>query len=444
VTTGSGGAASDGNDNFDQAVGIDAMGTQGTLEDPSVDADFYTFDASAGDIYLISASSHPSASDTTAGYIDTFIELYDGNKKLLATNDDRYPRSNTDSEIITVLPTTGTYYVKLQEFCISPKKDAMACDATYFAGLTNLDYVVGAIKIDPTQAGNVSEKEPNDTGATASPIAFAQQTTMGSYYLTIIEGKMPMSSDADWYSFTVPANLTVTAGARAKTGLLFPWGTPTSNGTNVKMGKVDVVDKATMKVVGSFDMSAEPETQADRTDLSIPVTAGGDYLLKVTHGGLEADGQGEFYFVYQTLGSGNPLEKAEAANDLASTPEVLTVSAGSTSTSYFVEGDITPGDVDHFKVATKAQATVSVACSAQRGGSGLRGFKATVFSGKDGTTKITEATETATTDLFIDHFAVPTGETDLIVKMEATGTQDPVNTGTYYICGIHMAAVPTP
>ena len=103
VTTGTGGSVpSDGNDSFDQAVGVDAAGTQATLEDPSVDVDYFTFDATAGDIYLISASSHPSPSDTSAGYVDTFIELYDSNKKLLATNDDRYPRSNTDSEIITL------------------------------------------------------------------------------------------------------------------------------------------------------------------------------------------------------------------------------------------------------------------------------------------------------------------------------------------------------
>jgi hypothetical protein len=438
-----GGEAGDGNDKFEQAVDVDAMGVNGTLEDPSTDVDFYKFEGDAGETWLIDASSHPANTDDDLGYIDTFIELYDANQKLIATNDDRYPRRNTDSEIVTVLPAKGTYYVKILEWCTSPTKDATACNQDYFESLLNLDYTVFATVLDPTK-DVVLEKEPNDSAATASPIAATETTTKGSYYLTIAEGKLPMSSDSDWYSLTIPANLTVDATSRAHIGFLNPWGGTAGNGSDVKVGLVDVIDATTMAVVGSLDLSGEPGAAAGRADLSVPVTKGGNYLLKVKHGGMEADGQGQFYFMYQTLGGGNPLETAELTNSLPATPEVIASSA--TPGSYFVEGNLAVGDTDYFKVATLGEATISIACAAQRGGSGLRGFTTTVYNGSDGTTPVAmgAATETASKDLFIDHIAVPAGQTDLVIKVAATLPQDVTNTGTYYICGFHVGPAVAP
>lgn len=432
TSTGTGGVEGDGNDDFADAVEIDPAGVDDTLQDPSTDSDYFKFDGKAGDIWLISSSSHPQGTDADPGYIDTFVELYDASHKLIATNDDSYPRFNTDSELITVLPATGTYYVKIQEWCTSPTMSPQACDQGYFDDLINLDYTVFATAIPPGP-GMILETEPNDTGATATPISYSQTPTQGSYYLTLLSGKLPMSSDSDWYSFTVPANLTVTAGSRAKTSFLIPWGSTAGNGSDVKIGKVEVVDATTMAVVSSFDMTGElPAT--DRADLSLPVTKGGNYFLKVNHGGLEADGQGQFYLVYETLGSGNPVETKEVENSLPVTAEVL---PESNPGSYFIEGNLAVGDVDYFKVATNNEATISVACASQRGGSGLRGFKATVFKA-DGTTAVAKgsATENGSTDLFIDHVAV--ADTDLVIKLEATLPPDVTNTGSYYICGFHV------
>ena len=207
TSTGTGGAEGDGNDSFADAVEIDPAGVQDTLQDPSTDVDYFKFEGKAGEVWLISSSSHFQAgTDEDPGYIDTFVELYDASNKLIATNDDSYPRFNTDSELITVLPATGTYYVKIQEWCTSPTMSPQACDDTYFNALINLDYSVFATAIPPG-AGMVLETEPNDTGATANAISYSQTATAGSYYLTLLSGKLPMSSDSDWYSFTVPANL---------------------------------------------------------------------------------------------------------------------------------------------------------------------------------------------------------------------------------------------
>ncbi len=114
--------------------------------------------------------------------------------------------------------------MKIQEWCTSPTMSPQACDQAYFDALVNLDYQIGAVVIKPGPGTVLEGAEPNDTGATATPITYSQTSTAGSYYLTILSGKLPMSSDSDWYSFTVPANLTVAAGSRAKTSFLIPWG----------------------------------------------------------------------------------------------------------------------------------------------------------------------------------------------------------------------------
>jgi hypothetical protein len=449
-TSSSTSSSSSSSGSFDNATDLDlSQGNQGDLTDPENGADFYKFDANAGEAWLIQATSLPQGMDNDGSFIDTYIELYDSSKKLIATNDDRYPRSSTDSEIVTVLPSTGTYYVKLQDWCASPAKDAQACTSDYFTKITDAGgtaYGIGAAKLDFTMPGNVQEVEPNDDNTKASPIAFAATTTVGQYYLTVINGKLPMSSDADWYSFKVPSDLAVTAGSRANVGFLFPWGgTTAGNGSNIKVGKVEVVDKSTMLVVAAFDMSGEKENPFDRADLRVPVTKGGDYFLKVTHGGAEADGQGDFYFVYETLGEGNPVEAQEVANNTALTAEVLTKASG-TNGSYFVEGNIlTPADQDHFKIATGGQPTISVACSSLRAGSGVGGFKVSILKGSDTTTVIPNgtATEDATKNLFIDHVAIPAGETNLIIKLEGA-SQDTTNTGTQYLCGFHADVAATP
>jgi hypothetical protein len=435
TSTGTGGAEGDGNDDFADAVEIDPAGIQDTLQDPSKDVDYFKFDGKAGEVWLISSSSHfQTGTDEDPGYIDTYLELYDASNKLIATNDDSYPRFNTDSELITVLPATGTYSVKIQEWCTSPTMSPTACDQAYFDALINLDYSVFATAIPPGP-GMILETEPNDTGAAATPLSYSQTSTVGSYYLTLLSGKLPMSSDSDWYSFTVPANLKITAGSRAKTSFLVPWGSTAGNGSDVKVGKVEVVDATTMAVVSSFDMSGElPAT--DRADLSLPVTPGGNYFLKVNHGGAEADGQGQFYLVYETLGSGNPLETKDVENSLPLTAEVLPESSPG---SFFIEGNLAVGDVDYFKFPSNGEDTVSIACASQRNGSGLRGFKATVYKA-DGTTAIAKgtATETGAKDLFIDHTAITAADTDLVVKLEATLPADVTNTGSYYICGFHV------
>jgi hypothetical protein len=371
-----------------------------------------------------------------------FVELYDSNKTLLATNDDGYPRSSTDSSLTTLLPATGTYFVKVQEWCISPTANATYCTPDYAASLANTAYAVGAF-LDAPGPGTKVEAEPNDTAATAgTDVEFSPVTgTPGSYYLTLLQGKIPASDTADWYSFTVPNDVTVDATTRVSAGFYLPWGATTGNGSNVIVGNVEVYKADFTTVISAFDFSNEPEAVSGRADLRVPVTLGAKYFVKITKGGTEPNGQGDFYFAYETLGAGNPLEN-DAMNN-AAPGEALTQQANADgSVSYFVEGDITPGDADFFKVDPAAQPTISVACSSQRAGSGLRGFKATVLNGA---TELTNAIETVDKDLAVQYFDLGgTVPASLTVKIEATAPADATNTGKSYLCGIHFGPAPAP
>jgi len=126
-------------------------------------------------------------------------------------------------------------------------------------------------------------------------------------------------------------------------------------------------------------------------------------------------------------------------NDAPATAEALTPKPNANGGfSHFVDGDIVaaPADVDHYVVDVTGT-KISVACSGWRYGSGLRGLKATVLKG-DGTAMAGAAqTETETKNVFINAVTIPAGETQLVVKVEAA-SQDPLVTGTYYRCGIHV------
>ncbi|HLM72426.1 MAG TPA: hypothetical protein VK459_07040 [Polyangiaceae bacterium] len=169
---------------------------------------------------------------------------------------------------------------------------------------------------------------------------------------------------------------------------------------------------------------------------------GKEYLLEMSAPASGGDFAGNpFYFVLHNGGGSNPVEKELQAgmtpNNTTVTAEVLVKAMG--QQSYFVEGDITgaPVDIDYFKVAVPAGLNVvSIACGAQRSGSGLNGFKATLL-GADGMTMVGTATEAADKDLFIQNAAVPSGAAELFVRLEAAG-QNVAVTSSFYRCGIHF------
>jgi hypothetical protein len=251
--------------------------------------------------------------------------------------------------------------------------------------------------------------------------------------------------DEDYFSFTVPVDDPATMGATEGIKLTpterlvgyfnFPPPGDSGNGSTSPLGLISIIDPMTMQVYAQVD-------GATATEMSPPLTVGKEYLLEMAAPASGGDFAGNpFYFVLHNGGGSNPVEKELQAgmtpNNTTVTAEVLVKAMG--QQSYFVEGDITgaPVDIDYFKVAVPAGLNVvSIACGAQRSGSGLSGFKATLL-GADGMTMVGTATEAADKDLFIQNAAVPSGAAELFVRLEAAG-QNVAVTSSFYRCGIHF------
>jgi hypothetical protein len=439
---GTGGGSGDGNDTLMTATPMDesamtpgVFAGQGDLDPADTDVDFWSFTGVAGPASIVTIAK-PDTDGFADGYLDTVLTVFDSNGNQIAQNDDPFPRTSQDAALYTILPANGTYYVKVEEFC---EFAGSGCPADYFTNLTDLTYIVGYSPLDPADNSIMDEHaEPNDTLANATAMEYEPVANMtGSYYLSLAYGDLGSGSDVDGIKFTIPADVNVTAGSRLNASFELPPPGKDGNGSGINPGLVQIIDPSNADaIMAEFDMSAEDATTG-RASISAPLLADHEYLLKIAAGGASNLASADpFYFVLHGSGSGNPVETADVTNTVVATPETLTVSTG--TTSYFVEGDIlTVADVDHFSIA-KQTGNLSVACGAQRSGSGLRAFKAEVLKGSDGSA-ITggSATETATADLLISDLDVG-AETSVIVKLSA-GSQDGTVTGTYYRCGFHFA-----
>lgn len=436
VSTGTG-MMGDGNDTFaeadpmEESMGVPFVADSAELNPPDTDVDFYTFNGLAG-VASIVAYSKPDGDPFASTDPDIVFELYDSGMNLIATNDDPYPRDTQDSNIITVLPTDGLYYLKVSEFCATPNA---GCDAAYYDGLEDLTYGVEIyMEAAGALANPIQEAEPNDTIANATPANLLETTTAGQYFATLAYGEFQSAGDLEYFSFTAPSNVPITLGGRLTTNIVFqPPGKTAGSGSARFTGVVRIDD-----MMGNTVALQDWSTETDATDYAeitaAPLVPGAQYLVRVAGGPNEADGPLAPFFVYSHgVSEGNPLETADATNNLPATPEVLVHPSGDTD-SYFVDGNLGAGDTDHYQIAVEGQPMFAYTCIAQRGGSGIRGLTVDILDA--GGDVISTGTEDATTQLFV--FDVdPMGETNLTVRITKT-SQDALVTGDYYRCGFNF------
>jgi hypothetical protein len=304
----------------------------------------------------------------------------------------------------------------------------------------NTTYSLLPLVLDPSADGNVMDIEAGDDAANPTLLSYSP-TGNGGYYLSILWGGFTDQTDVDVFQFTVPPDIppTIPAGSGGVvTHYLLPAGT-SGDGSTSKMGKVWITD------------SPDPSSRLAEVDqanftgvarLSPHLDFTQTYYLWVEHPN-QAAGTNDFYFMLHGLGYTNPLEADEIGNDLPDTAEPLVISAG--QPSYFVEGDLVaaPADVDHFKVDVPSGTTqVAFACTAQRSGSGLRGFTGQLLAYDSVNMSWNPVVgslvgESATKDAYSNYMNVPAGAAELVFKVAAT-SQDAVVTSSFYRCGVHF------
>ncbi len=409
-----------------------ALVGQDTL-DPTGDVDYWSFTGKKGQLIELFIQSNQQNTPNDPATIDTFITVYGPDKKQIGLNDDQASGQNNDSELTTVLPTDGTYYVRVEE-CHTWLKAHPTAGATCAepADKDNVDYVVAVIELDPAKQANINPEiaEPNDT--TATKVGYLMGTS--SYLQTVLYGYMNTATDVDLYTFVPPLDSSVTDG---RATCHFGGGYPGTNGNGSTLDGmfVSIASESTPTVV---------LTQADlsKASISFPCTLGASYILTVKRIAGSKTGTADFYVINHSVSGGNPLEKAEAANDVATGAEVMTAQQnGAGQDTYYFAGDLinSAKDVDYFslKVPTGTK-TLTVYCAALTYGSGLIGFTAEVKTDADAAITGGSLTEDATKGLALKALAIPAGATKVLIKLSAK-SQDPVNTGAFYMCGVPFA-----
>ena len=113
------------------------------------------------------------------------MTLYGPDQNQLAENDDAYPRRNTDSQLITKVVTSGTHYLKLQEF-------------TTWYGET------AEGQADYTYSLNINVLSTEDIGGGAVyGVEGDEAVALDTETKALILGDLADSNDVDVYSFSV-------------------------------------------------------------------------------------------------------------------------------------------------------------------------------------------------------------------------------------------------
>ncbi len=146
---------------------------------PNLDIDFFSFTANAGDVVYTATQTSFSAT----GSSDSFLEIIriNGTTVLESDDNDGSFGSNSSSIAGAVIPTTGTYYVKVRHVSNN---------------VTLLPYFL----YFRLQSGiPTAEVEPNNSTATSNAVP-------GSGW---VSGSLSSASDADYYSIALNAGETI-------------------------------------------------------------------------------------------------------------------------------------------------------------------------------------------------------------------------------------------
>ncbi|WP_437719954.1 hypothetical protein [Sorangium sp. So ce861] len=408
------GPVDDGNDSIEEAEELPAgnNGLEGTLEPLEEDADYFSFTGTKGlPVYLVT-DAKPSDAERDPTYPDTVITLLDADGNQIAQNDDPEGGFTNDSELLTVLPADGEYFVVIQDCNAAFPESAFPNGCFDPAEVVSFDYSVQFLPLNLAASATdslVGETEPNNDAEQAVSMPYELNQDESAYYTTFVFGSFTDEADVDVYSFTPPETPEFENALLAQLSFSGPSG-PEGNGSTVDVSEVAVFNATDLT---SAYAKVDPSKGGD---IAVPVEAGQEYFVFVKRPAGEV-GENDFYILLHSRTSSDPLEAAEETNGDVATPEgdLASFPNGGGGVSFAVEGKLAgteeAPDVDVFELPLDDTAegwTISVICGAQRHGSGVRELHAEVLNG-DGTEigDAYAATETEAEDLFVDSKAIP-------------------------------------
>jgi len=307
--------------------------------------------------------------------LDLVVTLYDPSQQRLARALHPWPWVTNAPTLFTALPATGTYYIAVEN-CLAIL--STECRAT--TPIVNLGYTIRVSDISGPTLIREGNEPANDDAAGAPALAYTKAGG-SSYVPLLLFGVFQSASDRDTYTFTVPADVPVAPGTRARANFWIQPGGRSGNGSTASSGPVYVIDAADtsgahLADLDSFQFGSEISSNSQPASLSFPVTPGKAYRFVFTHtSSLQPDSNG-FYFVQHQVGAGAdaPLVEMEQNDTLAMAGSLPALSNPDGTYAFTVDGDLTTAatDIDFFHLALPSGVTtVSGACLSRLLGSGV-------------------------------------------------------------------------
>lgn len=431
---------------FDQKV-------PGLLDPTPKDVDYYSFQGTKGDAIILVATS-------TGEFKRGRLTLLDATKNLVASaavdqKFDKYdPRNfeifwssvsdfdnypwNDSNTIETVLPETGTYYVKLTDCYTSVDCGnwgaPLNASTPYSLELHRItSYDPSSHKFNFETGGMVTDKT-NDSATSGSTVSITEFPTdmqiPAAGASSIFYGNFDSATDVDIFKFKVPLD----AAMDFKDGYVAdfrPVAAGTSgNGSTSPIGALTILDASGGTILASVDVS-----KVEAPQLRVLLQPDTEYYLKVEQQPGGPTGNNNFYFIHYYAEVTEFIEDSAMTNTAVTTPDDL----GDFDSYYFyhlaeVWGNLGAGTTDYYQFNYPQASHFNVVCSAERLGSGLRGLKMGAFTSSAGHVQIDAPPTAEPTILDVDiRGVVPVNDTSVIFSVSAT-SMDPMNPSTYYRC----------
>lgn len=389
-----GGGEGDGNDRPEQAVSLDIGQVRSAALERGDDVDYFRIEVEQPGLYVFEVDAQPDDEPFASGYIDAVLTLYEAFNARYAENDDPWPRSTQDSELITELDA-GVYWLRVADHCNwrELEKDDPCPGPSVFE---DPRYVVSARRWstnDPSLVGVGEDATITFDPEGALPEGYAASVIWGGF------------GGVASYALTMPSDWAVatSAGERPQWQIVtFPAGNRGS-GASVEMGRVWLSDRAdpndpTATVLGAIDASIEAGRQ-----LLVPATGmtgvpGGSFAQTdqvFLHVSAAENGLGSRpFYLLRAAGTASAPWESEP-NDVAMGAQTMP----GTGLSYAVGGELPPGDVDWFSLDLVSAGIpinyfIDANCAAQGRGSGLEGLTVELVK-DDGVSVAYEGVESA-------------------------------------------------
>jgi len=409
------------------------------------DEDFFIIQGiQAGEWWQFGTDANP---DDNPMLIDTVLSVYtEDGSALLATVDDSFPRTSTDSEMFHRFEEGGNYCIKVEEF-------SSWSDGTPEGGPSYIYSVFGIPINFAAYDQHNQDTEPNDdqTAADTNGDISVLSGDMSDQWFATFMGVTGTANDVDVYRFVAP-----TDAIGFDLDLTSP-DPENGYGSTGGPGAVKVYDSV-FGLVAEIDATKRDQGLDGMS--AVPVVAGQTYYVAVEKPAGQTVGTNDFYVLKSfTRDTSNPQEgggmttptdtgtnDTSAGAEAPASQDPQTLATGETVTSTFVGGELPEGDVDYWTFDTAGMPQsgdqFTLICSSWSIGSGVRGMTVTLED-QNGAPVQTGIEDEAAGVLWSDAM----GATDTAVTISGNGpffvrlenvaaTTDGAQSATQYLCGL--------